>query len=62
MARIGDAEPTAEWLERAYEERSMALPFLGVLPMYERVRSHPRIVAILERMKLNGVAETGARR
>ncbi len=61
-ARIGDAEQTAEWLERAYEERSMALPFLGVLPMYERVRSHPRIVAILERMKLNGVAETGARR
>jgi hypothetical protein len=30
----------------------MALPFLGVLPTYDRVRSHPRIAAILERMSL----------
>jgi TolB-like protein len=51
-ARIGDAEQTAVWLERAYQERSMALPFLGVLPVYERVRSHPKVVSILEEMKL----------
>jgi serine/threonine-protein kinase len=60
-ARIGDAEQTAEWVERAYQEQSMALPFLGVLPIYDRVRSHPRIVAILARMKLTGAAERVAR-
>ncbi|HEU5050956.1 MAG TPA: tetratricopeptide repeat protein, partial [Gemmatimonadales bacterium] len=52
LARIGDAEQTAEWVERAYAERSMALPFLAVLPAYEGVRQHPRFVAVLERMKL----------
>lgn len=51
-ARIGDAERTAAWVERAYQERSVALPFLGVLPTYDRVRSHPRILLILERMRL----------
>ena len=54
--RIGDAERTAEWLERAYQERSVALPFLGVLPIYERVRSHPRIALILARMKLTAAS------
>jgi TolB-like protein/Tfp pilus assembly protein PilF len=52
LARIGNADQTAEWLERAYQERSMGLPFLGVLPVYEDVRSHPRVVSILQRMKL----------
>lgn len=51
-ARAGDAGRTAEWLERAYRERSMALVFLGVLPTYDEVRSHPRIATILARMKL----------
>jgi serine/threonine-protein kinase len=51
-ARVGDAERTAEWVERAYRERSMALPFLGVLPIYQEMRSHPRIAVILDRMKL----------
>ncbi|CAN5894202.1 hypothetical protein BH24GEM1_BH24GEM1_25640 [soil metagenome] len=52
LARIGDAEQAAGWVERAYRERSMALPFLGVLPIYDSVRAHPRIVSILEQMKL----------
>ena len=56
-ARAGDAEVTASWLERAYEERSLALPFLGVLPAYDGVRAHPRIAAILVRMKLAEAAE-----
>jgi hypothetical protein len=51
-ARVGDAGQAATWVERAYHERSMALPFLGVLPAYDEVRSHPRIGAILERMRL----------
>ena len=56
-ARIGDAEQAAVWLERAYQERSLALPFLGVLPIYEGVRSHPKVVAILKEMKLKSAGE-----
>jgi tetratricopeptide (TPR) repeat protein len=56
-ARVGDAPQAATWVERAYEERSMALPFLGVLPAYDSVRSHPRIGSILERMRLTDAWE-----
>jgi tetratricopeptide (TPR) repeat protein len=56
-ARVGDAERTAEWVERAYQERSMGLPFLGVLPLYAGVRSHPRIASVIRQVKLEGAAE-----
>jgi adenylate cyclase len=52
LARVGDVEQTAQWIERAYADRAMALPFLGVLPIYDPVRSHPRFVAVLEKMDL----------
>ena len=51
-ARVGDAERTAEWLERAWGERSMALVFLKVLPLYDGVRSHRRIATLVRRMRL----------
>jgi hypothetical protein len=35
----------------------MALPFLGVLPVYERVRTHPKVVSILREMKLKSAGE-----
>jgi tetratricopeptide (TPR) repeat protein len=52
MARIGDVEQAAAWIDRAYRDRSMALPFLGVLPVYQRVRSHPKVAAVLRDMRL----------
>ncbi len=58
LARVGDAEQTSRWIERAYEERAMALPFLGVLRVYDDVRSHPRFVGVLEKL---GLAEAAAR-
>jgi TolB-like protein/Tfp pilus assembly protein PilF len=51
-ARIGDPERTADWLEQAWRERSMALVFLNVLPLYDEVRSHPRIAELIRRMRL----------
>ena len=51
-ARVGNAERTAEWLERAWRERSMALVFLKVLPVYDGVRSHSRIAGLVRRMRL----------
>ncbi|HEU4828723.1 MAG TPA: BTAD domain-containing putative transcriptional regulator, partial [Gemmatimonadales bacterium] len=60
LARIGDAEQTARWIERAYDEHAMALPFLAVMPVYDSVRAHPRFRAVLERMRLTGVSEQRA--
>ena len=59
LARVGDAEQAARWIERAYDEHAMALPFLGVLPVYDSVRGHPGFRAVLERMRLTGVAPAG---
>ena len=56
LARVGDAGQTARWLERAYEERAMALPFLGVLRVYDDVRSHPRFAGVLEKLGLTEAA------
>jgi hypothetical protein len=56
-ARIGDADQAARWVQRAYEARSMALPFLGVMPAYDGVRDHPGIAAVLRRMGLIEAAE-----
>jgi tetratricopeptide (TPR) repeat protein len=57
LARVGNGEQAATWLERSHEERAMALPFLAVLPIFDSVRSHPRFRAILERMKLGEAVE-----
>ncbi len=56
-ARSGDVEQTLYWLERACAERSMALAFLGVLPAFDGVREHPRVQAILRRMRLPAAVE-----
>ena len=56
-ARIGEAEQAARWVQRAYDARSMALPFLGVMPPYDGVRDHPGIRAVLQRLSLTEAAE-----
>jgi len=39
----------------------MALVFLDVLPVYDRVRSHPRIARLLARLKLGEPVSARAR-
>jgi adenylate cyclase len=51
-AQIGDAPRTIEWLERAFREHDPGLVYLAADPAWERVRAHPKFVALLERMKL----------
>jgi serine/threonine-protein kinase len=41
-----------EWLQRAYEERSMGLAFLKVDPMLDAVRDDERLRELMERMAL----------
>lgn len=61
LARVGDAEQTVRWIERAIDEHAMALPFLGVLPMYDNVRAHPRFRSVLERMRLDEATKRRAK-
>jgi TolB-like protein/DNA-binding SARP family transcriptional activator len=51
-ARVGDTARAAEWLERAFRERDPGLVYLAVTPDLESVRAHPRVAALLDRMKL----------
>jgi serine/threonine-protein kinase len=60
LARVGDAEQTVRWIERAYDEQAMALAFLAVLPVYDGVRSHPRFMAVLEKLRLTSANERAA--
>ncbi len=42
------------WLERAYEERSSWIVWVKVEPRFDSVRSDPRFVSLLRRMRLEG--------
>jgi hypothetical protein len=46
-ARLGHREEAINWLQRAYAERNSRLIFLGVDPVFDGVRSDPRVVQIL---------------
>ena len=50
-AMIGDTAQTFEWLDRAWAERNAGLIFLRFDPVFEDLRSHPRIARILKVMK-----------
>ena len=41
-----------EWLDKAYDERSNRLAYLGREPVWESLRSDPRFAALLARIGL----------
>jgi TolB-like protein/Tfp pilus assembly protein PilF len=47
---LGRHEESLDFLEHAYEERSIQLVWLKVLPAFDPLRSHPRFQALLDRM------------
>ena len=51
-ARMGDTARAVAGLERAYAERDPGLVYLAASPEWEEVRRDPRVVVLLERMKL----------
>ncbi len=51
-AMLGEKEKALEWLERAYEERSMSLIGFNVNPVYDPIRDDPRFTALLEKTGL----------
>lgn len=50
-ALIGDTGRAFHWLDRAYAERSPGLIYLRSHPVFENLRSHPRVARILSEMK-----------
>jgi len=51
---LGEPDEAIAWLERAYEERSSWLVWIKVEPRFDRLRSDPRFVSLLGRMRLSG--------
>jgi TolB-like protein/DNA-binding winged helix-turn-helix (wHTH) protein/Tfp pilus assembly protein PilF len=55
---LGDDERALDWLERAAEVRDASgLTCIKVNPAYDRLRSHPRFIALLRRMHLDQYPE-----
>jgi eukaryotic-like serine/threonine-protein kinase len=50
--RMGEKEKAFSWLEKAYEERDSGLVTLAIEPMFASVRSDPRFLDLLRRMRL----------
>jgi Tfp pilus assembly protein PilF len=53
---LADKERAFEWLERAHQERSSWLVWIGVEPRFDGLRSHPRFLRLVEQMGLGAVS------
>jgi eukaryotic-like serine/threonine-protein kinase len=49
---LGDRDRAFSWLEKAYHERVRPMPSLKINPLFDPLRSDPRFVALVERMRL----------
>jgi tetratricopeptide (TPR) repeat protein len=49
---LGDTEQTFLWLEKAYQERSNFMIYLGVYPLLDPIRSDPRYADLIQRVGL----------
>ena len=50
---VGENDRAMEYLEKAFQDREALMVFLKVEPKWDPIRSDPRFVSILERMRLN---------
>jgi len=55
---LGKKDETFEWLDKAYDERSGALPFLSVNPRFNSLRRDPRFEKLLARVGLPATEAT----
>ncbi|MBK5296317.1 MAG: protein kinase [Vicinamibacteria bacterium] len=51
-AGLGDRDRAFQWLDKAYDERSNRLAYLGREPVWQSLRSDPRFAALLARIGL----------
>ena len=48
----GEENRAIDWLERGYEARDPNMPYIGILPILDPLRSEPRFQALLRKMNL----------
>jgi serine/threonine-protein kinase len=48
---LGETDKTLEWLEKGYEQRDPKMAFLKVDPKWNNLRSDPRFIELMRRMK-----------
>ena len=51
-AHLNKRDEAFEWLEKAYQERSVDLPFLKVSPEWDNLRTDPRFTDLMRRLGL----------
>ncbi len=49
-AELGEVDAAFEWLEKAYERRSLELTWIRVNPIFDPLRSDPRFQDLLRRI------------
>lgn len=59
---LSERDEAIAWLERAYEERSSWLVWIGVEPRFDPLRTDVRLISLLRRMGLEDVAKGTASR
>ena len=52
FAGLGEKDKALEWLQKAHEDRSAYLVYLNVEPIWDSLRSDPRFIDLLRRMRL----------
>jgi eukaryotic-like serine/threonine-protein kinase len=50
-AGLGDKDEVFRWLEKGYEQRSSGMPYLTPDPFWDGIRSDPRYIDLLRRMR-----------
>jgi hypothetical protein len=49
---LGERDHALEWLERAYQDRSAYMVYAKTDPLLDPLRSDPRFISLLHRMRL----------
>lgn len=49
---MGDNKQALDWLEKAYDERSLYMAWLKVEPKWDSLRTDPRFTALLQHVGL----------
>lgn len=55
-AHLGESKKALDSLEKAYEQRSLAMTEIGIEPAFDPIRSDPRFHTLLQRVGLEGTA------
>jgi tetratricopeptide (TPR) repeat protein len=53
FVQLGDEEQAMDWLEAAFEDRTLFMGFLKVAPIWDSLHSNARYARLLSRMELS---------